>query len=147
MHRTRYRWILLLALALMSIAGAAVPAGAASAPGHPAAGVVAPANVRDQTNCSAHLCLSVKFDGFLGYNAKQLAAWLPDADRKGHFEFFGPGGHIANSVNRVWHINEFYEVNGLWTGNGGALWCARFWVYNAATRHWGTISGNYCLAS
>lgn len=128
--------LLLAAAALLSVLVAAAPASA----------VVTPANLHDTNNCSAHLCLSVRYDGILGWNVKQLAAWLPDANRKGHFEFFGPAGHIANSADRVWRINETYEINGLWTGNGGALWCVRFWVYNASTRHWGTISGNYCAS-
>jgi hypothetical protein len=127
--------LLLAAAALLSVLVAAAPASA----------VVTPANLNDTTNCSAHLCLSVRYDGILGWNVKQLAAWLPDANRKGHFEFFGPAGHIANSADRVWRINETYEINGLWTGNSDALWCVRFWVYNASTRHWGTISGNYCI--
>jgi hypothetical protein len=143
-------YLLLVLLAMLGALATAVPASAATGPeARPAAGraTVAPSNVHDRQDCSAHLCLSVRFDGFFGYNVKQMAAWLPDADRKGHFEFFGPAGHIANSADRVWHINETYEINGLWTGNAGALWCVRFWVYNAATRHWGTISGNYCIRS
>ena len=73
--------LLLAAAALLSLLAAAAPASA----------VVRPANIHDTMDCSAHLCLSVKYDGTLGWNVKQLAAWLPDANRKGHFEFFGPG--------------------------------------------------------
>jgi hypothetical protein len=128
----------------------AAPARATAAPRvgvEPFAPVLAAtSNINDRTDCSPKLCLSLSFDGFFGYNVKQTAAWIT-TDRRGHFEFFGPGGHIANSVDRVWRRNEYFEINGLWTGNEGALWCARFWVYNTATKHWDTISGNYCIAA
>ena len=84
-HPTTRRWfrLLLAAAALLSVLVTAAPASA----------VVRPANINDTMDCSAHLCFSVKFDGILGWNVKQLAAWLPDANRKGHFEFFGRLAH------------------------------------------------------
>jgi hypothetical protein len=120
-----------------------VPAGAA--PARAATGgetALAAGPTHSRLTCDEFLCLEVQYDGYFGDNVRHLAAWLANNPRTGHFQFFGPGGHIANSVQKTWRRAEYFGVGGFWTGNSGALWCVRFWVYNNG--HWDTISGNYC---
>ena len=62
----------------------------------------------------------------------------------GHFEFFGPAGHIANSVTKTWGGGETYSYSRFMTGNKGALWCARFWAYYTPSG-WFNDSGNICV--
>ena len=116
----------------------AVPAGAA-----PAAGSAAAA-IHTRSSCNSRICLQTRYDGYFGHNVRGMTSWLK-YQRRGHFQFFGPAGHIANSDNRTWIAYEAFDYNRFMTGNSDALWCARFWVYNNG--HWDDDSGIVCTNS
>jgi hypothetical protein len=147
-QRSAYRGLVLLGVVALLVGALVIPASAAPASTGPAGAAtggqtaLAAGPTHGRLTCDAFLCLEVTYDGYFGFNVRRMAAWLANNPRTGHFEFFGPGGHIANSVQKTWRRAEYFGVNGFWTGNRGALWCVRFWVYSNG--HWGTISGNYC---
>jgi hypothetical protein len=104
--------------------------------------IPAKAAVISVSQCNDWICTSVKLDGYRGHNVTNVTVRTKKA-LQGHFEVFGPGGHIANSETRSWQKDEMYGVEGFWHGNTGDLWCGRFWIYqNGAYRN---VSGNVCV--
>jgi hypothetical protein len=102
------------------------------------------AAIHTRSSCNSRICLETRYDGYFGHNVRGMTAYLKYGQR-GHFQFFGPAGHIANSDTRTWVAWEAFDYNRFMTGNSDALWCARFWVYNNG--HWADWSGIVCTNS
>jgi hypothetical protein len=96
-------------------------------------------STKRQCKSGDKICTEIRIDENQDVSQITLTAQEP---LQGHFEVFGPGGHIANSPTALWQAGERFPVYGSWAGNHGDLWCGRFWIFK--NNQYVNISGNIC---
>lgn len=84
---------------------------------------------------SDRVSVTVWYDGCLDYLVRMRASIRGEA-RHGHFEFYGPDGHLTNSATRVWSAADLAKMGDYHLpSKDGDRWCARFWEHRDGGVH------------
>lgn len=88
--------------------------------------------------------LCVSFEGHTDPDPFRMTTTM-HADRSpyGHWEFFGPRGHIASSGDGYSYRGQGFGWNQWFDGGWGDLWCARFWELRGGT--YIQVTQNVCV--
>ncbi|MER5325225.1 hypothetical protein [Streptosporangium roseum] len=71
--------------------------------------------------------LCVSFEDYFDPDVFRMTTTVHGSSPYGHWEFFGPHGHIADSGNAYFSTGQGFGWNQFMTGGWGDRWCARFW--------------------
>lgn len=155
---TTYRRLTLSAMAflllLAGLAATARPALASTAEAAVTTRAVASAPNSDRTALVEYVkcqesspgvwfTLCVSFEDYLDPDVFRMTTTVHGQSPYGHWEFFGPHGHIADSGNGYFSTGQGFGWNQFMTGGWGDRWCARFWELRSGS--YVQITPNVCV--
>lgn len=122
-----------LAAALCAVV-ALLGVSAANAPAHAAGPYIKCQTLEKSVFGKVEVC--VTFESGSDADVTRIEARISQSNPDfGHWELFGPYGHIRSSDGAYWANNSSFSWSGYQDGSSNQLWCARYWDHTIAGPH------------